>query len=153
MILESHPPIAPGASRAFEGHSEWRREKCNDRGVHDGPAGADSGNEKWTLHSSFVTLHLQVPFRCVDEINQGMDEKNERAVWDQLLKVDIFSNLICRFLDKETSWQDGNPYQVCEQHEAQYFYMAPKFPYSLPFNDQVNHRPTLFLPWSSLHSI
>merc|ERR1712083_1294106 len=54
----------------------------------------------------------QVPFRCVDEINQGMDEKNERAVWDQLLKV-------------------------CKQHKAQYFYMAPKFPYSLPFNEQV----------------
>ena len=50
-----------------------------------------------------MNLYLQVPFRCVDEINQGMDEKNERAVWDQLLKVDFFSKLICRFLDKETS--------------------------------------------------
>ena len=41
-----------------------------------------------------------------------MDEKNERAIWAQLLKV-------------------------CKEHQAQYFYMAPKFPYSLPFNEQV----------------
>ena len=54
----------------------------------------------------------QVPFRCVDEINQGMDEKNERAIWAMLLNV-------------------------CKEHKAQYFYMAPKFPYSLPFNKQV----------------
>jgi chromosome segregation ATPase len=27
-----------------------------------------------------------VPFRCVDEINQGMDEKNEMAVWKILFE-------------------------------------------------------------------
>ena len=43
----------------------------------------------------------------------GMDETNERRVWDMLL-------------------------DVCKKHSAQYFYMAPKFPYGLPFNDQVN---------------
>ena len=42
-----------------------------------------------------------------------MDEKNERAIWAMLLKV-------------------------CEEHKAQYFYMAPKFPYSLPFNRHVS---------------
>ena len=42
-----------------------------------------------------------------------MDERNERAIWAQLLKV-------------------------CKEHQAQYFYMAPKFPYSLPFNEQVS---------------
>ena len=26
---------------------------------------------------------------------------------------------------------------VCKDHQAQYFYMAPKFPSSLPFNSQV----------------
>ena len=44
----------------------------------------------------------------------GMDEKNERYVWKMLL-------------------------DVCSKHQAQYFYMAPKFPYSLPFNDQVGN--------------
>ena len=45
----------------------------------------------------------------------GMDEKNERAVWGMLL-------------------------EVCKQHQAQYFYMAPKFPHNLPFNRQVGSR-------------
>ena len=42
-----------------------------------------------------------------------MDETNERSVWDMLL-------------------------EVCKEHQAQYFYMAPKFPYDLPFNEQVD---------------
>ena len=39
-----------------------------------------------------VVLHFRlqeltnVPFRCVDEINQGMDEKNELAVWTILFE-------------------------------------------------------------------
>ena len=41
-----------------------------------------------------------------------MDENNERNVWSMLL-------------------------DVCKDHSAQYFYMAPKFPYNLPFDDQV----------------
>ena len=48
-----------------------------------------------------------MPFRCVDEINQGMDEKNERAVWDQLLKVDFFLDVLflCPFVKCElTRW-------------------------------------------------
>jgi hypothetical protein len=49
------------------------------------------------------------PFDCYC---LGMDEKNERKVWAMLL-------------------------QVCRQYQAQYFYMAPKFPRSLPFDDQV----------------
>lgn len=27
----------------------------------------------------------QVPFRCVDEINQGMDPKNERKIFEMLV--------------------------------------------------------------------
>ena len=41
-----------------------------------------------------------------------MDEKNERSIWGMLL-------------------------EVCKKHQAQYFYMAPKFPNNLPFNRQV----------------
>jgi len=77
--------------------------------------GTQSGGEKSVTTAVYMMALqelTQVPFRCVDEINQGMDEKNERAIWAQLLKV-------------------------CEQHKAQYFYMAPKFPYSLPFSHQV----------------
>ena len=77
--------------------------------------GTQSGGEKSVTTAVYMMALqelTQVPFRCVDEINQGMDEKNERAVWSQLL-------------------------EVCKKHSAQYFYMAPKFPYSLPFDDQV----------------
>jgi len=78
--------------------------------------GVQSGGEKSVTTAVYMMALqelTQVPFRCVDEINQGMDERNERLVWDQLLKV-------------------------CRKYKAQYFYMAPKFPYSLPFDDQVN---------------
>ena len=50
----------------------------------------------------------------------GMDEKNERKVWDMLL-------------------------EVCREHQAQYFYMAPKFPYNLPFDNQVRFKKNIFL--------
>lgn len=77
--------------------------------------GVQSGGEKSVTTAVYMMALqelTQVPFRCVDEINQGMDERNERLVWDQLLNV-------------------------CRKYKAQYFYMAPKFPYSLPFDDQV----------------
>ena len=50
-----------------------------------------------------------------------MDEKNERSVWGMLL-------------------------DVCKDHQAQYFYMAPKFPQNLPFNRQV----TFIVIWRAL---
>jgi len=83
--------------------------------LQDLSKGTQSGGEKSVTTAVYMMALqelTQVPFRCVDEINQGMDERNERAIWAQLLKV-------------------------CKEHQAQYFYMAPKFPYSLPFNEQV----------------
>jgi len=77
--------------------------------------GTQSGGEKSVTTAVYMMALqelTQVPFRCVDEINQGMDENNERNVWSMLL-------------------------EVCKVHSAQYFYMAPKFPYNLPFDDQV----------------
>jgi len=77
--------------------------------------GTQSGGEKSVTTAVYMMALqelTQVPFRCVDEINQGMDENNERNVWSMLL-------------------------DVCKDHSAQYFYMAPKFPYNLPFDDQV----------------
>ena len=34
----------------------------------------------------------KVPFRCVDEINQGMDERNERRVFDLLIETAVEKN-------------------------------------------------------------
>jgi len=49
-----------------------------------------SGGER-SVATALYMLALQdltvVPFRCVDEINQGMDAKNERKVFDLLTKV------------------------------------------------------------------
>jgi len=83
--------------------------------LQDLSKGTQSGGEKSVTTAVYMMALqelTQVPFRCVDEINQGMDERNERAIWAMLLNV-------------------------CEEHKAQYFYMAPKFPYSLPFDRQV----------------
>jgi chromosome segregation ATPase len=43
-----------------------------------------------------------VPFRCVDEINQGMDSVNERRVFDLLVQTS------------------------CRERSAQYFLLTPK---------------------------
>ena len=54
----------------------------------------------------------QVPFRCVDEINQGMDEHNEKRVWELLV-------------------------DTADHHAAQFFYLAPKFPTGLEFEKNI----------------
>jgi len=87
----------------------------SDEDFHELSKGTQSGGEKSVTTAVYMMALqglTQVPFRCVDEINQGMDEKNERRVWGMLL-------------------------EVCREHHAQYFYMAPKFPQNLPFDHQV----------------
>ena len=64
-----------------------------------------SGGER-AVAIAVYTLSLQhitnVPFRCVDEINQGMDPKNERKIFQML--VDI----------------------TCQKGQSQYFFITPK---------------------------
>lgn len=63
---------------------------------------------------SLSLQHLsQVPFRCVDEINQGMDPNNERRVFDMLVK------------------------NVAQPGQAQFFYVTPKLQEMLPYNEHV----------------
>ena len=70
-----------------------------------------SGGER-AVAIAVYTLSLQhltsVPFRCVDEINQGMDPKNERKIFQML--VDI----------------------TCREGESQYFFVTPKLLPDLP---------------------
>lgn len=72
-----------------------------------------SGGER-AVAIAVYTLSLQhltsVPFRCVDEINQGMDPKNERKIFQML--VDI----------------------TCQKGESQYFFVTPKLLPDLPFS-------------------
>lgn len=73
-----------------------------------------SGGER-AIAIAIYTLSLQhitnVPFRCVDEINQGMDPKNERKIFHML--VDI----------------------TCQPGQPQYFFVTPKLLPDLPYND------------------
>ncbi|KAJ1374002.1 hypothetical protein KIN20_036584 [Parelaphostrongylus tenuis] len=78
-----------------------------------------SGGER-SVATMLYLLALQelcpVPFRCVDEINQGMDAVNERKV----------CNLIADILDGE-----GN------LSSTQYFLLTPKLLHELKFNRKV----------------
>ena len=53
-------------------------------------ANRQSGGER-TVSTIFYLMALQdlaqAPFRVVDEINQGMDQRAERAVHDQMVEV------------------------------------------------------------------
>lgn len=76
-----------------------------------------SGGER-AVAIAVYTLSLQhltmVPFRCVDEINQGMDPKNERKIFQML--VDI----------------------TCQKGQSQYFFVTPKLLPDLPFNELMS---------------
>ncbi|XP_015127454.1 structural maintenance of chromosomes protein 5 [Diachasma alloeum] len=56
----------------------------------------------------------QVPFRCVDEINQGMDATNDRKVFEHIMEITARGN------------------------SSQYFLLTPKLLPNLPYNDSVS---------------
>jgi len=76
-----------------------------------------SGGER-SVATAIYMLSLQalttVPFRCVDEINQGMDARNERLIFKLLV---------------ETS---------CCENNAQYFLLTPKLLTGLDYNPRMN---------------
>ena len=74
-----------------------------------------SGGEKSVTTALYIMSlqeMTQVPFRCVDEINQGMDERNEKSVWELLV-------------------------ETANQHSAQFFYLAPKYPADLDLDKNI----------------
>ncbi|XP_068624115.1 structural maintenance of chromosomes protein 5 [Battus philenor] len=77
---------------------------------------AQSGGER-ALSTALYLMSLQrlttVPFRCVDEINQGMDPINERKMFQLLVKV------------------------TTECDIAQYFLLTPKLLTNLEYNDRI----------------
>jgi structural maintenance of chromosomes protein 5 len=56
----------------------------------------------------------RAPFRVVDEINQGMDPRNERMVHERM--VDI----------------------ACQKHTSQYFLITPKLLHDLKYDPRMN---------------
>ncbi|XP_038218178.1 structural maintenance of chromosomes protein 5 [Zerene cesonia] len=78
---------------------------------------AQSGGER-ALSTALYLLALQaraaaVPFRCVDEINQGMDAINERKMFQLLVKV------------------------TTERDNSQYFLLTPKLLSKLEYDEKV----------------
>lgn len=75
-----------------------------------------SGGER-AVAIAVYSLSLQhlshVPFRCVDEINQGMDASNERRIFDMLVKT------------------------VAKKNHSQFFYVTPKLLPNLSYNEHV----------------
>ena len=92
-------PSRRGVERASQGSPVRRGDVCHYCSLHAGTAGDNTGTTPATISSQELTT---VPFRCVDEINQGLDEKNERRVWSMILAA---------------ATHGGG---------SQYFYLAPK---------------------------
>nr|CAD2175682.1 unnamed protein product [Meloidogyne enterolobii] len=84
-----------------------------------------SGGER-SVSTMLYIMALQnlcfVPFRCVDEINQGMDPNNERAVFNMMVKL----------LDNNEGEGGGN-----NNNKTQYFLLTPKLLNGLQFNERV----------------
>ena len=79
-------------------------------------ANRQSGGER-TVSTIFYLMALQdlaqAPFRVVDEINQGMDPRNERMVHERM--VDI----------------------ACQERTSQYFLITPKLLTGLKFHPKM----------------
>ncbi|XP_031636219.1 structural maintenance of chromosomes protein 5 [Contarinia nasturtii] len=79
---------------------------------------------------SLSLQHLsQVPFRCVDEINQGMDPNNERLVFEMLVN------------------------NVAQPGQSQFFYVTPKLQTNLPYNPYVNCITVFNGPYTNRHDL
>jgi len=55
----------------------------------------------------------QAPFRVVDEINQGMDPRNERMVHERMVEI------------------------ACREHTSQYFLITPKLLPGLRYDERM----------------
>ncbi|KAK3991141.1 SMC5-like protein [Cladorrhinum sp. PSN332] len=75
-----------------------------------------SGGER-AVSTIFYLMSLQslaqAPFRVVDEINQGMDPRNERMVHERMVEV------------------------ACHQHTSQYFLITPKLLPGLRYDERI----------------
>lgn len=75
-----------------------------------------SGGER-AVSTIFYLMSLQsmaqAPFRVVDEINQGMDPRNERMVHERMVEI------------------------ACREHTSQYFLITPKLLPGLRYDERM----------------
>ena len=69
-----------------------------------------------------------VPFRCVDEINQGMDAANEKRVFELLVRTS------CQVGSLDNSAGDV----MIQETSAQYFLLTPKLLPGLEYSPMMN---------------
>ena len=85
-----------------------------------------SGGER-SVSTMMYLIALQTlsksPFRVVDEINQGMDPKNERAVHNQIVNA------------------------ACGSNTSQYFLITPKLLNNLEYRDEMKILCVMNGPW------
>ena len=92
-----------------------------------------SGGER-SVATALYMLALQelttVPFRCVDEINQGMDARNERWVTNclNILSSKFQFRLVFELLVRTS----------CHVSSAQYFLLTPKLLTGLQYSPRMN---------------
>jgi len=79
---------------------------------------------------------IKSPFRCVDEINQGLDERNERLVFERIVKNST-----------------GNVSRVANDHSGQYFLITPKLLPNLKGmdNDEITAHIVMNGPYNFRH--
>ncbi len=65
------------------------------------------------MHKNVLTIFFPLS-RCVDEINQGMDARNERLVFDLLVQIS------------------------CRESSSQYFLLTPKLLPNLEYDERMN---------------
>ena len=68
-----------------------------------------------------------MPFRCVDEINQGMDAVNERRVFNLLVRTS------------------------CEERSAQYFLLTPKLLPDLTYSRNMKVTSEIRMPFQGTY--
>ena len=114
-----------------EKYSDWRLEikvKFRDEGelkVLD--SHSQSGGER-AVSTVFYMISMQElttsPFRVVDEINQGMDARNERVVHKHMVQV------------------------ACQEHTSQYFLITPKLLTNLFYSQNMRVHCIMAGPWT-----
>ena len=90
--------------------------------------------------------------RCVDEINQGMDERNERHVWDMLLKAgwpihQLFDLINFQFIDylSFSLMSSSTSREHCVISRLHSFSPCASLSLSKSFTLRLSHYPSLSL--------
>lgn len=78
---------------------------------------------------------VQMPFRLVDEMNQGMDQRNERLI--HALVVETVCGTQGRIVNRTLPGNDSANQEVKEDSGGQYFLITPKLLPDLMYHESM----------------